>query len=290
MKNNYLKNLIFIFIVSIFSLNTSCSNFFEPLSKKDSDAALKESATKKIDSGDYDGAITDILSMSSSYQAKTEIKEALAGAYAGKCGLDFISFVQGLGSGASSAFFGTFMGAFKGITVHPASCALAESVMMSIGTSSTRTGDQNLFMAILAMAKVGTYLRSLADTDSTGNLGDGAADTTFSICSSSAPGSVPVTSLAPFYVSDANMAQIITGMSQMLDNIASVTAVISGSTAVDALDQFKTTCNAIPGSPCSVFDPDAVTAPMIAAFRKLIDTAAIGIGSCPDATGALCCP
>jgi hypothetical protein len=267
----------------------ACSNFFTTTAKKDSDEALYEDAVKLVNSYEFDAAITKLLSMSTAAQTGVAYRNTLAGAYAGKCGLDFISFLNGISTGGSSAFFASFMAGFTGTAVDPDACVDAQNVILSFGTlASERTSDQNLFLAILSMAKIGTYLRSVADTDGTGNLGNGTVDTGFDVCASTAPGAPGAGSLAPFYLSDTQVAEVITGLSLILQNIAAVTAVASG-TSFDALASFEATCALIPGNPCSVTDATAVTAPMIAAFRKLLDTTAIGIGDCADSSGALCC-
>lgn len=280
---------IFLIFCSLWALS-GCSNFFAQTANKETDAAYYEDAVKYVNELEYDKAIEAIGKMSTGGQATKESRETLAGAYAGKCGLDFISFFQGIGSAGSAAFFKMFMSAFDQVSVDPASCTQAETIMKSFGsTASERTSDQNLFLAVLSMAKIGTYLRALADTDSTDNLGDGNMDTDFKVCDSTAPVTIPAGSIAPFYISDDNMKEVITGMALILQNITAVAAVLSG-TSMDALSTFETTCAALPDSPCSATDTASVSANAVTAFRGLLATTSMGIGACGDSSGITCCP
>lgn len=264
----------------------SCGgNFFKDVSSKTSDAAKYEDALKAIDNGDYTSAIALIEGTSTPFLAQTNVIQTLAGAYAGQCGLDFIGMITGLGSSSGAPFL-FFMQAFQTISVIPASCATAQTKMELLGNSTQRTGDQNLFMFFLGIAKVGTYLKARADANS-----DGTSDHAHISCANQG---------GPYFA-DADMNQIITGLGLIFDNITAVSASIGGSTAITALNGFKSTCQTLTGIPnCAVTDPAsvAITAPVRSVFRELIQTSDFGIeSSCtsaqigiPAGAGTICCP
>lgn len=219
-------------------------NLFQMTSKKDSPEALYQDARNSLNSLDYDTAISKILEIQAkdlAFYARCEKvdgvkicpREDLAGAYASKCGLNFVTFVSALSSSSGSPFL-YFMQKFQTVSVAPANCYEAQKVIESFGTSGARTSEQNLFMAVLGMAKIGTYLRDAADTDK-----DGTTDATFDACSSS-------------IISEEYDRQVISGMGLVIDNLAAVSAVLSGgSSALTDLETIKNTC----GASCQITDP-----------------------------------
>lgn len=290
---NLQKSLI---VCAIVLLQSSCGgNFFEDLSTTDTDAAKYEDALKAIDAIDYTSAIASLTSMSTAGKTQTKVIQTWAGALAGQCGQDFVSLITGLGSSSGAPLL-FFMQAFTAVAVTPASCALAQKKIEELGVSSARTSDQNLFMFVLGISKLGTYLKSNADLlPATGVGGDGTTDPTFSACANQpAPGSPMLT--------DADLNQIITGLGLIFDNIAAVGASIAGSGAVTGLDGIKAACELATGIvDCAVTDPadPAITAGARLFFRELIQTSDFGVGSTcvvtdigiPDGLGGtVCCP
>lgn len=269
-----------------FGLLTSCGgNFFKDVSSKTSDLARYEDALKAIDASDYQGAIDLIEATTPEFRTQTKVVQTWAGAYAGLCGLDFISVISGLGSSSGAPLL-FFMQAFSNIAVIPAACSTAQIKMEILGNSSQRTTDQNLFMFVLGIAKLGTYLKARADTDS-----DGTVDAGFSSCGNQGPP----------YVSDSDINEIISGLGLIFDNLASVGASIGGNSAVEDLNAFKETCQSLPGlTNCALTDPNsvAITPFMRLVFRELIRTSDIGIQSActsadigtPSGGGTICCP
>lgn len=291
-----MKFQILASIISVSLLQISCGgNFFKDLSTQDTDAAKYEDALKSIDLGDYALAIASIESMTEAGKAETKTIQTWAGAYAGKCGLNFVALVDAMGnsSGAPLLFF---MQAFTGVTVDPDSCYLAQLKMESLGNSSQRTSDQNLFMFFLGITKMGTALKKNADLlPATDGGGDGVTDAGFSACENiPAPGS-PM-------MSDADIDHLITGFGLVFDNLASVGADISGSSAISDLDGFKATCELITGvANCALTDPNspAIDAGVRLAFREMVQTSDFGISTActmdqlglPDGFGGtICCP
>lgn len=222
-------------------------NLFQLTAKKDTSEAIYQDARTALNSLDYDTAIskiTELQTKDSTFYLRCEKvdgikicpREDLAGAYASKCGLNFVSFVSSLTSSSGSPFL-FFMQKFKSIAVSPSNCYEAQKVIETFAASSSgRTSEQNLFMAILGMAKMGTYLREVADVDQ-----DGSTDATFDSCSSSK-------------ISDNSLRHVISGMGLVIDNLAAVSAVLSGnSSALTDLDTIKTAC----GSACAITDPNS---------------------------------
>ena len=280
----------FVFILFLVLSQSSCNgNFFKELATKTSDSARYEDALKSIDTGDYDSAIASILATSTAYQADSKVIQTLAGAYAGKCGQDFISIISGM-SASAGAPFTFFMNIFTTISVVPASCSLAQTQIERLGaTAAVRTTDQNIFMFILGISKIGTYLKSVADVlPATGVGGDGTTDAGFSSCRNQAS------------MTDAQVKQVITGLGLVLDNVAAVGASVSGSAAITAISNFNAACVIAVGGSCTITDVNSasITTALLDYFRELIMTSDFGIGAACTSAQALpvsgvsttCCP
>jgi hypothetical protein len=267
-------------------------NIFSKAADPDTDKANFYEAKRLLDAKKYDDAIAKIEALSVDYRAAYEVKRVYAGAYAGKCGLLFLSYFDALshGSGNGATFFVFLMSAFKGKAVVPAACATAELIVKEIGaTAAARGSDDNLFMAILAMAKIGAYMRNVADVDGTDALGDGTPDASFNGCDTNA-------------LSDENVAQIVVGFSLIIENISTISAALGGSnSAVTNINTLNDLCNAIAAgtggdNPCLKFNVADVSALNIKAFRDLIVSKSAGVGTCNDNDPStptpilLCCP
>lgn len=273
-----------VFITLILSLlMTSCSdpNLFKQFSNQTSDEALYKEALKKIDALEYSAAIDIITNqMSSAYQSRVDVRESLMGAYAGKCGLTFVTLVDGLGSTQESKIFPLALGAFGSIAIDAASCDNAVAVLKSFGTSTQRTSNQNLFAAFLGLAKMGVNLRKTLDRESNG-LGDGVVDAGYDVCSAPA-------ATTDGQLTDEEMKKVITGLGLVFDNIATLIASIgNGNEGVNALDAAKAQCENIPGVDSCTFTEEADVDPTtIAIFRKMIASVDLGFGTCDVIT---CC-
>ncbi len=280
-----MKFLKISFSCLVLLLNSSCQNVFKNGANKTSDEALYEDAQKAMDSLSWDEAITKFAGLSANFKSKPEVIEQWAGAYAGKCGLNFITYFANLGSSdlTGSTIFKYFMNQFTGIAVSPQHCSLAQTKMEELGfTAGARSASQNLFMAILGMVKVGAYLRGIADVDGTDNLGDGTADGTYDSCDSSVN------------LMTDELNEVITGMGLITENIAYLTAALGGSAGAvgDALDDLAAVCG---GGACGITDPADVTVTERDLFRDLLKTgtlnptAPMGIEACADVGVTTCC-
>ncbi len=265
---------------------TGCSNIFEDASNKNSDEALLEDARKSINDQDYDTALAKFDAMSADFKTGTDIIEMWAGAYAGKCGLDFISYFGSLGTTTmgTNTIFKFLMSAWSQKVISPSHCTLAQQKLEEISANAAeRTNSQNLFMAILGMVKIGVYLREYADKDGTGNLGDGTPDAAVNVCTNNSSN-----------LPDAALDEVITGMGLLTNNLAYLTAALAAGDITTALDTLNTACGLSPGT-CGKTDPSTITNGDRDSFRDLLSTsqtnatAPVGIGSCTDAGVTPCC-
>lgn len=267
----------FMNLFLIFPALVSCGgNLFNDISTKTSANALLEDAKNSLDDQDYTAAITKILEMqstnSTAYLTCTTTegvrncpREILAGAYAGRCGFNFLTFIGTIGS-SSGAVFKFLMNTFTEVAVSPDDCYEAQKVIETLGTPTQLTSDQKIFMALLGMAKIGVYLRNDADTNQ-----DGTADATFNACSSAK-------------MSDMHVKQVITGLGLFLTYSAALSATGS---ATDDLADISAVC----GASCNVTDPTNPTldSTVIDSFRIIIKSQQYGVETC-DPISPLCCP
>ncbi len=266
------KGMMVWVLILVFS-SMGCTNIFKSGSKKDSDEAIFEEIQKSVDASDWDTALTQFSTLSVAYKERREVIEAWAGVYAGKCGLNFLTYVDNLKNASllGTTLFKYIMAGFTTTTVSPSHCDLAQAKMEEISAlAAERTADENLFMAVLGMVKMGTYLRSLADVNQ-----DGVTDPTFNSCSTAS-------------LSDADLNSVITGMGLVSDNIVSLAAMgVTGSLA---------TVTAQCGASCGIIDSAAVSALDRDIFRDLLKTGSsnptipAGIETCVDPLVIPCCP
>ena len=250
-----------------------------------------EEAIKAIDNQDYATAI-DILTnqVSSGFQARRDVKNYLASAYAGKCGLNFANLVNYISGTSTTNFFAIFMGAFAGGTLDIASCDSAQLIMESIGTASNRTSDENIFMSLVGIIKTGTNLAVKMDTAAPFGTIDGVPN---DFCTNSATAG---------HLSDAEVKKIIVGLGVVLDNFSALTGVLNGGlTGVNSIAPTMTQC----ANAAKIIDPtvttcqftkesDITSAAVVKVYRSLLKTTTIGFGTagdnCDMSTGTGCCP
>lgn len=276
MKRNLFK-LLEILIITTGVLSCTGANLYKDLaSNKESDEALYEDAQKLIDDGDYTAAIDKLESTTSGFQAQARVKESLAGAYAARCGMEFLPFVNNLTGGTSDGLFKLAMNGFVGVdTGNYADCKTAETIIESVGAIGQRTQSQNLFLLILELAKMGNRIRSVADVDPSAT-GDGTVDATFD-CRDSVP------------IADAQ--EIIESFYKFIAQFGAVGTVLSG--VGGGIDDFITDYGgSLPALDYSTNDPgaDEMDAPIMT-IRNLLNAQSFGIGSCANADPTTCiCP
>ncbi len=316
---NFLKRLLIISLVM--SLTTSCSdpNILEEFSQTDSDEALFIEAQKKVDRSEFTLAL-DILEnqISSGFQQRVKVKELRAGAYAGRCGFTFADIFSGIQNSPSANIFPYFMIIFGSTSVIPAACDSAITIMQSLGTVLTRTNDQNLFLSILGLARVGTTLKAKLDGTVQDGVAEGVYGTGYNVCHNYVAGvaddgwennppfnffpppeTMPVSGRT---LTDDDIKKVATGVGLIFENISALgNAMSGGNSTVSSLEDALTQCESLPGSPdCQVTDPALVSPELLYAIRVLLADQTMGFGTCtagavpnpptPPFPASFCCP
>lgn len=275
MKKN-IFTIVQVLIAMAGALSCTGSNLYKDLaSNKTSDNALYEDAQKLIDSADYTGAIAKILATTPTFQAETRVKESLAGAYAARCGMVFLTFVGNLTNGGTNSLFKIAMNGFVGVsTANYADCKTAEGIIEGMGNALSRTASQNFFMLFLELGKMGNRIRSVADISPTAT-GDGVVDGGFN-CRSSVP------------IADAK--EIVDSFSKLIENLTALTAQGASVSGAGSISGIAATC----GASCLnlVYStPVAETDLPIVLSRALLNSQTIGVGTCNNANPITCiCP
>ena len=254
-----MKKISFILIF----ISLSCSqNLFEDLSSISPDEENYSKAMDALNDESYDQAIIIVNNqITPAGQTFTKVRELLASAYAGKCGLNFLDYTNKLSQQSSGSAMSNLLQPFVQVPVDPASCRLALQTMELIGPTPIRTNNQNIFTSITGMVLVGTALRGYADLSPV--LGDGTAD--INLCTG---------------FTDPQIDDIIIGFGFFNKNFSAVTSNMIGSYSSFVLGDVVALCNNTVGAAaCSVTDPASITAPMRDSFRDLVNTQEYGIGA-----------
>lgn len=263
----------FIVLCALASVTLSCGgpNYFREYGNPESDEALFEDALKFIDRAEYSQAISKINETSVTFKSQRRVIRTLAGAYAGRCGLDFMKFMEGLGGGGAP--FNLFRSGFTQSTVVPEDCQTAQRIIEDAfgATAAERTSTLgasegnavNMFMAILGMSKIGSTLRSIADVDR-----DGVVDPGYDSCDSD-------------ILTDDGAKQVGTGFALMIDNFTVIASSFDPATAA-VVEGIADVCGAIDPNPCAIYDPDseAWDAATLLAMRSLTKSESMGIENC----------
>lgn len=257
---NFMKRILNFTVVLMMA--SSCStNVFENASASSSDETLLLDAKIAINAFDYQTAIDIVTSeMSAEGQATTEAKEVLASAYAGRCGLNFVTYLDALSNVTTGTGFGILMAPYAGIAADPASCLLALNTLETIGTSAQRTANENAFAAVVGMSLLGTQMRTALDIAPT-SVGDGTVDG--NVCA----------------MTNAQLDNVILGMGHMIQNFSFLTVAQMGSGSQTAINNMVTVCTSIPGvSSCTITDPAQITQPLRDTIKDLLNTDDYGVG------------
>lgn len=230
------------------------------MASSDPDDIFLIEAKAAINALDYPTAIQILtLQVSAGSQLKPEFKETLAIAYAGKCGLNFASFVTGLASSTTGSAFRLMMTPFVGTVVDPPACLLALNKMQSIGPTAARTANQNAFVSVVGMSLMGSQTRASADKSPAN--GDGVVDA--AICS----------------IPDAEVNNIVLGFGFMSVNFSYLSTQQLGSSSQTSINNTITQCTNIAGANCSIIDPALITPSIRDTMRDLLNTQEYGLGS-----------
>jgi hypothetical protein len=212
--------------------------------------------------------------------------------------MEFIPFFTSIGSAnitPPNTFFKFLRSSFTDKATTPNYCTLAEAKLKEIGSTNALrlaamggSKEVNMLMAILAMAKIGSVLRTASDVDGVNSLGDGSTDAGFNACTNDDTN-----------INNAEVLEVATGFGLFIENITSLLG--NASNAQTALDAVSVVLNAIcditPASNCVALDTASIApadqAELIDTYRDLLSTDTLGIGSCdlpghPDLD--TCCP
>lgn len=252
-----MKFLLYILTIIFF---TNCGNVFKDMASTDKDENLLIVAKTYINELNYQSAINVLtLEVSASAQVRTEFREALASAYAGKCGLNFATFVNGLSTATSGSAFRLVMTPFVGLIVDPPSCLLSLNTIELIGSSATRTINQNAFAAVVGMSLMGSQTRLSADVLPIN--GDGTVDQ--NLCA----------------ITNTDIDNIILGFGFMSKNFSALSTAQLGSSSQTSINNSITQCTAVAGSTCAIINPAEITNPIRDTMRDLLNTTEYGLGS-----------
>ena len=272
-----MTKMFFVFLFSISFLVGCSANFLKELADKNADDAIIYDAQKAVNEQNYDSAI-DLLTVKLSASGQTQVaaRETLASAYAGKCGLNFIDFVDGLASASSGSAFGLVSSPFVGTVVYPNYCLLSLQTLDLIGPTETRTTDQNAFASVVGMVLMGSATRLHTDNDPTD--GDGNEDATDISCT----------------LTDAQVDNVILGYGYMAKNFSALSTDQIGSSSSDTISDSIDACAQVAGSSCEITDPAAITNDLRKTMRDLLNTIEYGVGTAdgsdPGLIPAACMP
>jgi hypothetical protein len=252
-----------------------CRNLFEDLSTKNTNDAYFADAKTAINDRDYSLALTKLLATTPEYQAKREVILTIAGAYAGRCGLDFLKVVRGIIDAPTVRLFPLLVSNFKGATTGSIDdCDSAQTWVLKLAPARDFSGlsaDENLFVAVTSLAKIGAILGTYADLDR-----DGVADSSFDACNTV---KLPAARTRDLGV-DLNLilaSLAASGNTQLTGSTAGVAAV----------------CAALPAGQnfCGIYDPAGFSPAMLQLLGGLIGSRdAVGLGTCADTFPNCVCP
>ena len=269
--NFWTKNFI---LAALAMSQLSCTqNIFSELSSKNSDDALIFDAKTAVNKQDYQTAI-DIITMKLSAfgQTKTEAKEILASGYAGRCGLNFINFVNALSTATSGSAFKLVSTPFVARIVDPVSCYTALTVLESIGPTASRTSSENAFASVVGMSLMGSAVRLYSDN--TPVNGDGVQDANNISCT----------------LTNAQVDNIVLGFGFMSKNFSYLTTSQLGSSSQTTLNSVIATCTSVAGSNCTITDPALITTNIRDTIKDLMNTVEYGVGTYATGGNALLIP
>ncbi len=249
---------------ALFLLNSCGGNSLSMFTQsQSSNEALYGDIEAKLNAADYAGVISLIQAQSAGFQSLDRVKYYLGNAYLGKCGFQLSTFSDKYSANTATQLFQKYAYSFSGVTVEPASCALAQTVFESISEGSDYASKKTFSLLMVGFSKIGTYLKSDLDQDDDGVAEkDPCLDTDFS---------------------DANAKQVISGLGLVLNNFSGLVGDVLGADSVTQITNFQTACEGVLGvGNCGITDPNSATvdATMIAAFRFMLDSANDGFGTC----------
>lgn len=268
-------------------LSGGCSvNILETFADKNSNEALYVDAVTLINSADYSGALTKIALMTPPFSETAAVHELKASAYGGICGFTFISFVQAIQAN-TGRLMPFLVNQFKGATSAKISaCINAEAEITGLGTVTERTDDQNAFLVLSSLAKVGTILSYYTDSDQDGTADQGGGEDVCQNNLGARPG-VPVK--GNWY--DSDLRQVGSGLTLAVEALTQLGTKVDFSGA--SMASVTTACGslAVGGNFCAVTNPASFTATQVKGIQSLIkesSTIGLSINCVGDVTTCNC--
>lgn len=254
--------LIFAALIVIAVL--SCSkNILDSASRHGyDDDDYYDQALAALNEQSYDETLSIITTkMSVSGQALAKTRELVASAYAGKCGMNFIDYTDGLASATSPSILGRISHPFVGVNPDLLMCYNSLQTMDLIGPPSARTDNQNLFVSVIGMVLAGAATRLASDISP--QNGDGVKDV--DVCTG---------------VSNNHIDAVIIGVGYMIKNASSLRPEIVGTGTVVAVNNIASMCQSLNGNTsCDFTNPSQITPTHRTLFRNLMNTTEFGVGS-----------
>lgn len=275
-----LNLLMSLLILSPLLLGNGECNAFMGSAEKTSDDALVYTAKQQLDAFDYTSALATIAQISTTKRNSHDGRVLEASAYAGKCGLNFMSFAEDIKNGISSkTLMNIVLGTFKSVTSY-SDCKSAETLLTGIAAADM-TADDYVFLAFLELAKMGAVLGANANVDSDN---DGVAQAGFSPCS------------AAGLITDLEVGEIGTAINYFV-SAANSSGLSVASAATNSYTALCATIVANPllgaaYSPCGITSPTGFSANQLNALRTLIYANEIGVNTCNGSSysGSCHCP
>ena len=178
---------LFLTLLVMGFLSSSCENIYEEAASKDSDEAILYSARLSLATGDWDAAITEFSSLSATALARPEVIVDYASAYSGRCGLDFLELADLIENIGTTPLMELLMTNFPATdATNFDDCKAAEDLLKQTadvnGVASSEDG--RFLMAFNSLAKIGAILNFRADSDDNSTVdagwdpcdGNGATD------------------------------------------------------------------------------------------------------------------
>ncbi|MGZ3725864.1 MAG: hypothetical protein ACXWQQ_08685 [Pseudobdellovibrio sp.] len=251
---------IFLTIAAAFLFFSCSGNFLKDVSDKNSDDALIYDAQTAVNAQDYDTAINILtVKLSSSGQTRTDAREILASAYAGKCGLNFIDFTTGLSNATSGSAFVLASKPFVGVAVSSSYCLTSLQTLDLIGTTAQRTVNENAFASVVGMVLMGSATRLY--TDNSPVNGDGNQDAANISCS----------------LTDPQIDEIILGYGYMSQNFSALSSQIGS--ASSTFSGSISTCQSVAGASCQITNAASIDSTIRDTMRDLLNTSQYGVGT-----------
>lgn len=259
-----------VLIALVLLLGIGCANFFSDMAPKDTDAIRLYEAKRLLDRSNWDGVLSKIAELSTAAQATREVQILRASAYAGRCGLEFISLIDNINRGTGGRLFQTLFAGFQNSTVAKASdCVTAEGILRDLWASSgTLSTDERLMLTFVSFAKIGATLNYFGDNESTSAADDGnnVLDPAFDACNN---GHLPV----------ASASELVVAVSLVYQNMVEIAS--AGVTLISSVkDQIDDVCSQAVNV-CNVSYSSQATPTQRTAIRALTnENTAVGLGIC----------